>query len=32
MFGFQNGRDRIYFTDVGGYKFKVVPEGYLAAK
>jgi len=28
-FDFQNGRDRIYFTDVGGYKFKVVPEGYL---
>ncbi len=32
MFDFQNGRDRIYFTDVGGYKFKVVPEGYLATK
>jgi hypothetical protein len=31
-FDFKNGRDRIYFTDVGGYKFKVVPEGYLAAK
>jgi hypothetical protein len=31
-FDFQNGRDRIYFTDIGGYKFKVVPEGYLAAK
>jgi hypothetical protein len=31
-FDFQNGRDRIYFTDVGGYKFKVVPEGYLAAR
>jgi hypothetical protein len=31
-FDFQNGRDRIYFTDVGGYQFKVVPEGYLAAK
>jgi hypothetical protein len=31
-FDFQNGRDRIYFTDLGGYKFKVVPEGYLAAK
>jgi hypothetical protein len=28
-FDFQNGRDRIYFTDVGGYKFFVVPEGYL---
>jgi hypothetical protein len=22
-------RGRIYFTDVGGYKFRVVPEGYL---
>lgn len=31
-FDFQNGRDRIYFTDVGGYQFKVVPEGYLVAK
>ncbi len=31
-FDFQNGRDRIYFTDVGGYKFMVVPEGYLDAK
>ncbi len=28
-FDFQNGRDRIYFTDVGGHKFKVVPRGYL---
>jgi hypothetical protein len=28
-FDFQNGRDRIYFRDVGGYKFYVVPEGYL---
>jgi len=27
-FDFENGRDRIYFTDVGGYKFRVVPEGY----
>jgi hypothetical protein len=25
-------KDRIYFTDVGGYKFLVVPEGYLAKK
>jgi len=25
-------KDRIYFTDVGGYKFKVVPEGYLTGK
>jgi len=31
-FDFQNSRDRIYFTDVGGYKFKVVPEGYLTTK
>ncbi len=31
-FDFQNGRDRIYFTDVGGYQFKVVPEGSLATK
>ncbi len=31
-FDFQKGRDRIYFTDVGGYKFKVVPEGYLMTK
>ena len=31
-FDFQKGRDRIYFTDIGGYKFKVVPEGYLAPK
>ena len=31
-FDFKNGRDRIYFTDVGGYKFLVVPEGYLDAK
>ena len=22
-------KDRIYFSDVGGYKFRVVPEGYL---
>lgn len=31
-FDFKNGRDRIYFTDVGGYKFMVVPEGYLGDK
>ena len=31
-FDFKNGRDRIYFTDVGGYKFMVVPEVYLAGK
>jgi len=28
-FDFGSGRDRIYFTDVGGYKFQVVPEGYM---
>ena len=22
-------KERIYFSDVGGYKFRVVPEGYL---
>ena len=27
---FKKNRDRIYFTDVGGYKFLVRPEGYLA--
>lgn len=26
---YQQNHDRIYFTDVGGYKFRVVPEGYL---
>ena len=31
-FDFQNGRDRIYFSDVGGHKFFVVPEGYLVAR
>ena len=31
-FDFQNGRDRIYFSDVGGHKFFVVPEGYLIAQ
>ncbi len=31
-FDFQKGRDRIYFTDIGGYKFKVVPEGYLTTE
>jgi hypothetical protein len=29
---FEQNRDRIYFTDVGGYKFLVVPEGYLDEK
>jgi hypothetical protein len=24
-------RDRLFFTDVGGYKFRVVPEGYLGS-
>jgi hypothetical protein len=28
----QENKDRIYFTDVGGYKFKVVPEGYLTGE
>jgi hypothetical protein len=26
---FMKNRGRIYFSDVGGYKFRVVPEGYL---
>ncbi len=26
---FDQNKERIYFTDVGGYKFLVVPEGYL---
>ncbi len=26
---FESNRDRIFFSDVGGYKFLVVPEGYL---
>ena len=26
---FTRNRDRIYFSDVGGYKFRVVPEGYM---
>jgi len=26
---FAKNRDGIYFSDVGGYKFRVVPEGYL---
>jgi hypothetical protein len=25
-----SNRDRLYFTDIGGYKFFVVPEGYPA--
>lgn len=30
-YDFKDARDRIYFSDVGGYKFFVVPEGYLLA-
>jgi hypothetical protein len=26
---FDTNKDRIYFTDIGGYKFLVAPEGYL---
>ncbi len=29
---FDESKDRLYFTDTGGYKFKVAPEGYRAAK
>ncbi|MBL7187699.1 MAG: hypothetical protein ISS70_15360 [Phycisphaerae bacterium] len=29
---FEENKDRIYFTDVGGYKFLVVPQGYLDTK
>lgn len=29
---FDNNRDRIFFSDVGGYKFLVVPKGYLDKK
>jgi hypothetical protein len=29
---FENNSYRIYFSDVGGYKFLVVPEGYLDTK
>jgi len=29
---FDENRNRLYFTDTGGYKFKVVPEGYLIGK
>jgi len=31
-YDFGAGRNRIYFTDVGGYKFMVAPEGYLAGR
>jgi hypothetical protein len=29
---FEQNKERIYFTDVGGYKFLVIPEGYLDEK
>ena len=29
---FEDNRDRIYFSDVGGYKFLVIPKGYLDEK
>ncbi len=29
---FENNRDRIFFSDVGGYKFLVIPKGYLDKK
>jgi hypothetical protein len=29
---FDENKDRIYFTDVGGYKFLVIPPGYLDKK
>jgi hypothetical protein len=29
---FDKNKGRIYFSDTGGYKFKVVPEGYLTAE
>jgi len=29
---FDQNKNRIYFTDTGGYKFKVVPEGYLTTE
>ena len=29
---FDDNKDRIFFTDFGGYKFLVVPEGYLDTK
>ena len=29
---FESNKDRIYFSDVGGYKFFVAPEGYLDTK
>ncbi|MFC1607550.1 hypothetical protein ACFL47_06220 [Candidatus Latescibacterota bacterium] len=25
---FDSNRDRLYFSDVGGYKFRIIPEGY----
>ena len=29
---FESNRDRIFFSDVGGYEFLVIPEGYLDEK
>lgn len=29
---FQDNEDRIFFSDVGGYKFFVIPEGYMVKK
>jgi hypothetical protein len=29
---FEENKDRIYFTDLGGYRFRVVPKGYLTPK
>ena len=29
---FDNNRDRIFFSDVGGYKFLVIPKGYMDKK
>jgi hypothetical protein len=29
---FESNKDRIFFSDMGGYKFLVVPEGYLDTK
>ena len=27
---FENNRDRIFFSDVGGYKYFIIPKGYLS--
>jgi hypothetical protein len=29
---FESNKDRIFFSDVGGYKFFVIPKGYLSEK